>query len=278
MEERRLDVAGVPVRWLEAGEGPAVVLVHGIPTSPRLWRHVVARVRGARCLALELVGFGESAAAGAARDISVRAQAGYLGGWLDALGIERAVLVGHDLGGGVVQIAAVERPERCAGLVLANSIAYDNWPVAPVKAARAVGALVERLPPPAVWAALAAFILWGHDDPRRAREAVSEHRRGYLRPDGARAFARQVRSLHAADTLAAAPRLPSLRLPAELVWGAADRALRLDDGRRLARDLDARLNVVERGRHFVPEDHPDEVAAAVLRVLAASSGGGAPAA
>ena len=57
----------------------------------------------------------------AVRDISVKAQAGYLLDWLGALGIGRAVLAGHDLGGGVVQIAAFWRSELCAGLVLTNS-------------------------------------------------------------------------------------------------------------------------------------------------------------
>ncbi len=44
---------GEPVRWLEHGEGSPVVLVHGIPTSPPLWRHVLPLVRG-RSLALEM--------------------------------------------------------------------------------------------------------------------------------------------------------------------------------------------------------------------------------
>lgn len=55
---------------------------------------------------------------GVGRDISVARQADYLVAWLDAIGVERAVLVGHDLGGGVVQIAAVRSPSRCAGPVL----------------------------------------------------------------------------------------------------------------------------------------------------------------
>jgi pimeloyl-ACP methyl ester carboxylesterase len=51
--ERHADVGGVPMRWLESGTGHPVVLVHGIPTSPELWRHVLPRVEGARLLAWE---------------------------------------------------------------------------------------------------------------------------------------------------------------------------------------------------------------------------------
>jgi pimeloyl-ACP methyl ester carboxylesterase len=56
VEERQATVRGVPVRWTEAGEGFPVVLVHGIPTSPVLWRRVLPQVRGGRCLAVEMVG------------------------------------------------------------------------------------------------------------------------------------------------------------------------------------------------------------------------------
>src|SRR6266540_4894571 len=86
--------------------------------------------------------------------------ADYLLAWLEQLGIERAVLVGHDLGGGVAQIAAVRAPARCAGLVLANSISYDSWPIPSVRALRAVG----PLPMSAFKALMGALMARGHDD------------------------------------------------------------------------------------------------------------------
>jgi len=51
MESRNVEVDGIRMRWEERGEGPPVVFVHGIPASPRLWRHVIPRVRGARSMA-----------------------------------------------------------------------------------------------------------------------------------------------------------------------------------------------------------------------------------
>jgi pimeloyl-ACP methyl ester carboxylesterase len=117
VQEQQATIRGVPMRWTEEGEGFPVVLLHGIPTSPALWRHVMPQVRGGRCLAFELVGYGDSIPAGRDRDISVARQADYLLAWLDHLGVEPAVLVGHDLGGGVAQIAAVREPRRCARLV-----------------------------------------------------------------------------------------------------------------------------------------------------------------
>ncbi len=104
MERHSVDVQGITMQWEQAGEGPPVVLVHGIPTSPRLWRHVVPLVSEARCLAWEMVGYGGSIGQGRDRDISVARQAEYLRAWLDAMGIERAVLAAREIGPTYVQI------------------------------------------------------------------------------------------------------------------------------------------------------------------------------
>ena len=80
MESRNAEVDGIRMRWEEQGEGRPVVFVRGIPTSPRLWRHVIPQVRGARCMAWEMVGYGASIEEGRERDISVAKQADYLAG------------------------------------------------------------------------------------------------------------------------------------------------------------------------------------------------------
>jgi len=269
-EERSATIGATPMRWHERGHGPVVVLVHGIPTSPALWRHVLPLVSDARLLAWEMVGYGRSWDVGPHVDISVKAQAGHLHRWLDELDVDRAVLVGHDLGGGVCQIAAVGRPERCAGLVLTNSIAYDSWPIPMVRALRRVRGGTARLPSRLFKPLLAGFLHPGHDDRARARESVGAHWPGYAHPRGPAAFARQVRSLRTEDTLEVADRLPQLDVPAAVVWGAADQFQKVEYGRRLAADLHAQITGIPGGKHFVPEDHPHEVADAVTAVVAAS--------
>ncbi len=146
MQSQHIDVNGIRTRWLELGTGQPVILIHDIPTSPELWRHVMPRLEGARALAWEMVGYGASIPVGHHRDISVGQQAEYLAAWLRTLGIERAVLVGHDLGGGVAQITVVRYPELVQGLVLMNAIAYDSSPIPSVKAMRTLGPAVEHLP------------------------------------------------------------------------------------------------------------------------------------
>lgn len=75
MTTRTATIDGIEMRWEEHYTGTPVVLVHGIPASPALWRHVVPRLEGCRCLAWETVGYGASIPQGAERDISIAAQA-----------------------------------------------------------------------------------------------------------------------------------------------------------------------------------------------------------
>lgn len=255
------------MRWEEQGDGAPVILLHGIPTSPALWRKVMPLVHDARLLAWELVGYGASIPEGRGRDISVGRQARYLRAWMDEQGIDRAVVVGHDLGGGVAQILAADNPERVSGLVLTNSIAYDSWPIPGVKAMRAMGPLVERLPEGAFKPILEGFLRMGHDDAAVARESTELHWRHYAEHDGAKAFIRQVRSLDVRDTLRIADRIERLEVPSRIVWGAADDFQKVRYGERLAWDLDTTLVRIEGAKHFTPEDHPQPIARAIQDLL-----------
>ena len=256
-------IDGIRMRWLEYGEGQPVVLVHGIPTSPELWRKVMPRLKDARVLAWEMVGYGKSIPEGSERDISVAQQAEYLTAWLKHLGIKQAVLGGHDLGGGVVQNVAVRHPELCAGLFLTNAIGYDSWPIPMVKALRAMSGFVETLPDPAIKLMQKMLFVLGHDDQQIASASMPVHWRNYQRNAAAAAFIRQVRSLNVRDTLAIENALPHLNIPARVIWGAADQFQKVRYGERFARDLRATLRRIEGGKHFTPEDHPEEISQAL---------------
>ncbi|MFC5382067.1 alpha/beta fold hydrolase [Aquipuribacter nitratireducens] len=268
-ESRTTTIEGTPLRWLEqpASEdrsGVPVVLVHGIPTSSALWRHVVPLLPGLGVLVPEMTGYGDSIPAGAGRDIGLAAQADRLLAWLDGRGVREAVLVGHDLGGGVVQIMAVRRPELCAGLLLTNAVGYDSWPVPSVKVLAAARGLVARLPGRVVTSSLAGLFVRGHDNAATAAESRRTHMRPYLEHGAGPALARQVASLDVRDTLEVSPRLAELRVPARVMWGDADPFQKVEYGERFADDLRVPLHRIEGGRHFTPEDHPDVLAAHVL--------------
>jgi pimeloyl-ACP methyl ester carboxylesterase len=263
MESRSAEINGIRMRWEESGEGLPVVFVHGIPTSPALWRRVIPRLEGVRALAWEMVGYGKPIPEGRERDISVGRQAEYLAWWLESLGIERALLAGHDLGGGVVQIAAVRNPGLALGLFLTNAIGYDSWPIPSVDVMDTLGGLVEHFPEPVFKPIYSFFLRLGHDDQEIASESIEIHWSNYAEHDGAEAFIRQVRSLNVHDTLAVRDDLPKLNVPARVVWGEADFFQKVRFGEFFARDLGTTLERIPGGKHFTPEDHPDVIARAV---------------
>jgi pimeloyl-ACP methyl ester carboxylesterase len=83
-----------------------------------------------------------------------------------------------------------------------------------------------------------------------------------------------VRSLSSDPTELLAPLLPTLAVPAAVIWGARDPFLKLEYGERPANDIPgAELTVIERASHFSPVDAPVEVADALLRLLARSGSG-----
>jgi len=266
-ERHFVDVGGIDMAWAEHGKGVPVILLHGIPTSPALWRHVVPRLSGVRALAWEMVGYGDSMEQGKGRDISVAAQADHLKAWMDEIGLEKAVIVGHDLGGGVAQIFAVRYSRMCSGLFLTNAIGYDSWPIPSVKAMRETGGLVRHLPDSAFTMLLLTLLLRGHDRLDAALEAWRHHARKYLDHGGAEAMVRQIDALDVNDTLAISEQLASLGIPARLAWGEADGFQKIEYGERFARDLGAPLRRIPGGKHFTPEDHPDVIAEEIMALV-----------
>jgi pimeloyl-ACP methyl ester carboxylesterase len=109
--------------------GLPVVLLHGFGTCTFLWRAVAPLVAAARhtAFAVDLLGHGESDRPLEA-DFGVAAQAEYLDRAMTVLRVARALVVGVDVGGGVALRLAATRPDRVAGLILVNTVAFDDMP------------------------------------------------------------------------------------------------------------------------------------------------------
>jgi pimeloyl-ACP methyl ester carboxylesterase len=163
----------------------------------------------------------------------------------------------------------VRAPDRFAGLVLTNAVCYDSWPIPSVKLMQRLAPVLARLPEVAVYPTIVQLLHRGHDAPDTAREAIGVHWAPYVAHGAARALMRQVRPLDPADTLAVADRLPTLGLPARVVWGETDQFQKVAYGERLAQDLRTELVRIAGGKHFTPEDHPQIVAEAVNELLGA---------
>ncbi len=272
MQSRTVRVNDIIMRWEETGSGDPVVLIHGIPTCPALWRDVAPLIKGRRVLAWEMVGYGASIIEGRDRDISVAQQAEYLAAWMRNQGLSRAVVAGHDLGGGVAQILAARHPDLVSGLMLTNAICYDSWPVPVVKGIAAAGSILKHAPDGSVRQFMRLMFSKGHDTEAAKDAALNVHAPHYETSDGAAALVRQAQSLDNDDTQAIAGLLPAQGIPARLVWGADDEFQTVDYAERLAKDLDAPLRRIEGGKHFTPEDHPEIIAEEIATLVKAVSG------
>src|SRR4051794_3468464 len=124
-----IEVSGEWLAYARGGERPAVLLLHGIPTSKYLWRNVTTALTeaGLNWIAFDLLGYGESTKP-VGVDLGIANQARFIGEAVERLGWTCGTGVGHDIGGGVAQLLAATRPELVEKLVLVDSIAYDSFP------------------------------------------------------------------------------------------------------------------------------------------------------
>ena len=262
-------IDGATVHYVDEGTGTPILMVHGNPTWSFLYRDIIRGLSDRfRCVAVDLPGFGLSTAP-PGYGFHARDHAEILARLIDDLGLDGYLLMGQDWGGPVGLGAAGRAPERVAGLVLGNTWAWSQGgrPAAHVWS-QSIGGFPGRLLVEHLNAFAEMAMRLGA---RRNRPAgrVLEH---YLRPfptaDSRRPtwkFAREVTG--ASDFLGGevASALDALRdRPALLVWGDRDPVLGNGDRDRMARELtDATVHVLEGAGHFIQEDAPQEIVAAV---------------
>lgn len=264
---------------LEGGRpgAPPVLFLHGFPTHGVLWRKVIwALGDDVHALAPDLLGLGDTRVSPYA-DFSAPMQAELILDWATGRGLDRVVVVGHEQGGAVAQQIVTNHPERVAGLVLVDSVAYEGWPI-PVAAhvmrlARTPGldvlAYALDLPRRAARNAHIGFGRAVYDRSVMTDDVIDE----YLRPvSTAEGRERARRFLLAGDnrtTLECVPGLRAYSGPAAVVWGADDVYLSPSWGSRLVDDLPGadHLELVPFCGHLVPEERPEAVVAAVRRVV-----------
>ncbi|MCH8529529.1 MAG: alpha/beta hydrolase [Saccharospirillum sp.] len=105
--------------WQEQGEGPAIVLLHGISSCAASWSALADQLSGYRLLAWDAPGYGESSPL-LAQQPNAGDYADRLEAWLAELNVERCVLVGHSLGALMASAYQARYPQRLRGLVLAD--------------------------------------------------------------------------------------------------------------------------------------------------------------
>lgn len=265
-------VGGVRIAHRDGGKGRPVVLVHGTPSHSYIWRNVIPGLEraGCRVLAFDLLGYGLSERPVDA-DTSVVAQARVLEQMLDVWGLERADLVGHDIGGATAMIVAIRRPRRVRTLTLIDTVSYESWPSHTWREIiREHLHEYHRLPLDDFRAMLVRQLeMTVHDKKRMSGEVLQ----AYLRPlageiGKASFFAHQVSHYDSRYTEGLTEDLRRLAAPTKILWGQDDRWQPTSYARRLAGDIPgADLTLVPAAGHFLMEDAADRVVTEIDRFL-----------
>ena len=250
------------------GDGPTVVLVHGLLMDGSLWDGPIADLAADhRCLAPTLpLGAHRHPMSG---DLSLPAIARLVEEFLERLDLHDVTLVGNDTGGALVQLVLAGKVERVGRAVLVSCEAFDNVPpgltgkvlvLSGKLSPRLFGAFMQQLRLRAVRRLPIAFG-WLT---KRGDAATARWMRPVLtRPDIRRDTVRMLRAA-AADTrflLAAADRLPGFDRPALIVWASGDRVMPPEHGPRLAGLLpQGRLAEVDDSYTLIPLDQPARLA------------------
>ena len=145
-QSRTVDVDGARVHIVEAGTGPLVLFVHGFPESWYSWRHQLTAVAeaGYRAVALDVRGYGRSSKPLALEDYRMVRLVADNVGLLSALGVESAVIVGHDWGAPIAWNSAMLRPD------LFTAVAGLSVPFSPPSEVRPSTAM-RALSEPGFW-------------------------------------------------------------------------------------------------------------------------------
>lgn len=254
-DKKRFRVSGGEIAYIDEGRGPAVLLVHGFPTSAHLWRDLVPILAPRfRVVAPDLLGYGDSEKPTDA-PVQVLAQAGYVRELLEALGIDRAAVVGHDIGGGIAQLLAFDGLVET--LVLIDSICLDSWPIEGVR-------MIQQADPAAVDQEFVANLVTmtfdlGMGHPGRMQD---EDREELIRPwrTDPLALIRAAQGIDGVGLVGTEDRLASLETRTLIVWGEDDPFQPSELAERLGGLLPGSTVALLPGcSHFVTEDSPEAV-------------------
>lgn len=266
-----LDVGGARLYYYAAGTrggGEPLVLIHGFPTSSHLWQDLVPLLpEGRRVVVMDLLGYGRSDPPGALT-LDIKAHADRLLILLDLLGINRACLIGHDIGGGIAQAVAVRAPHRVSHLCLVSSVAFDDWPSREMKLARATLPLTRHLPATWLLGVLKTDLARGFIDADRATRSIDRYIRNFVTPAGRDLLVAHLESLDSAETMEIGARLGAVPAPTAIIHGAHDPFLPLASARRLHNAIrGSTLDVLDTGRHFLPEESPERLAELIAALV-----------
>lgn len=264
LERRRASTSAGEIAYVDEGDGFPVLLLHGFPTSAHLWRDLVPMLAPrSRVIAPDLLGYGDSTKPGNPSALTIRAQARAVRELLAQLNVETFAAVGHDIGGGVAQLLALEG--GVPALALVDSIAFDSWPIEGVRMIQ--GAASDQVTEEFVRGLVDVTFDIGMGRPDRL---TPEDRAEYLRPWLAEpmALVRAARGIDGDGLVGTEPRLAELDARALIVWGEDDPFQPAEIAERLGDALmGATVAVLPGCSHYVTEDAAEIVLPLISQYL-----------
>ncbi len=228
-----VNVDGIHVRYIDQGQGPAVVLIHGYSSSLDLWRPTArALAKRHRVLAIDLKGFGWTSRPPG--DYSPAAEARLAWHVLDARGVKKVALVGHSWGASVVMAMVLQHPERVTRVALYSGYVYDDQVPSFFHWAR-IGGVGEALFTLFYRQRIEDRIALAYYDDRFVTVEAFDRVRAELNRPGAVAAA--MASARGQRYAAMETRYHTLEQPFLLVWGHEDRVAPITFAYRLLSEL-----------------------------------------
>lgn len=251
-------VDGTDLNVIVEGEGPPVVLVHGLGGAANVWWGVMRALSAHHlCVAPDLRGHGRSGGRG---KFSIEQWARDVRALIRHLELPPVTLVGHSLGTLIVQYLAQTEPEICDQLVLVGGISYFEPPVAELYRQRAETVEKEGMD------ALVDTWLAGALSPQThaTKPGVAALLRELFLRNDPQMYAKSCRALAKAPHI----RRQDIGQPTLIIVGAHDRSTPLAMAEELKRDIPvSRVVVAPDGGHWLPVEDPSFVAAAILEFL-----------
>ena len=251
-----------------AGEGEVVLLVHGITTYSFIWKEVFQLLSdNYDVVAVDLLGCGDS---DKPLDVSysLTSHAEILREFVNVLDIERFHFVGHDLGGGIGQIFAVNNPDLLYDLTLINPVGYDFWPVQPISAMR-TPIIRDILMSTFDLGMFTVLIKRGiYHKEKLTQELMAAFNKPLQSSEGKKAFMHFARCLDNKNLMDIVDQLGLLKMPVLIIRGDGDLYLRASITEQLHKDIPgSRLARITTGGHFVQVDEPDWVAVEISNFM-----------
>ena len=261
-----VDVPQGTIAYRDLGEGEPILFVHGLLVDGRLWDGVAERLAGRfRCLVPDWPMGSHRIAMDPDADLSPTGMASTIVAFMDALGVERATVVGNDSGGAISQIVSANHPERVERLVLTNCDTFEHFPPFPFSLmppiARLPGGMTVLAAPFRIGAVARTTygLLAKHPIPP---ELVAGWLEPTMRDPAIKRDARKFTAgAHKRYTLEAAEKLRGFERPVRFAWAPEDRFFPLAHAERLAAIVaDARIEQVPDAKTFVALDQPGRLA------------------